>query len=134
MSPATHSKQERFIEDAKNALQQLNSPQVQKQSNINALRQCIDYIDRSRILQNPARVAEHVWLIDSVQNFGTVDSGVELLPGVFEWCERSWNMVREHDPNNPTALQGTHIPRIWQCIRLLTENHRAGSGLDFEGR
>lgn len=113
MSPASHSRTEKYIEDAKDALQQLNNPQVQKRSNINALRQCIDYIDRSRILQNPARVAEHVWLIDSVQNFGTLESGVELVPGVFEWCERSWNMVREHDPNNPTALEGKHKLRMY---------------------
>lgn len=114
MSPISQSKTEKYIQDAKDALQQLNSPHVQKRSNINALRQCIDYIERSRILQNPARVPELVWLIDSVQSFGTLENGVELASGIFDWCERSWNTILSYDRNNPTALEGIHIPQIWQ--------------------
>ncbi|KAH0548618.1 hypothetical protein GP486_007838 [Trichoglossum hirsutum] len=96
---------EPLIASAKYTIGQLNAanPSAFFQYEQHA-RTAINYVDRSQIMLNPARLDEQVWVIDSLQRFAQGSGG--RVGDVALWCEMQWNRVLQHNPENLSALQG----------------------------
>ncbi|KAH0538572.1 hypothetical protein FGG08_004860 [Glutinoglossum americanum] len=128
---------ETLIASAKYTIGQLNaaSPAVHYQYEQHA-RAATNYVDRSQLMYNPARLDEQVWVVESLQRFAQGSGG--RLKDVALWCEMQWNRVLQYHAENLNALQG--LGNSWLSraqaplarIRAAEASHSGSSSSDDE--
>jgi hypothetical protein len=74
-----------------------------------AVRTCITYVEQSRIMTNPNRLEERLWIISEVQNFAYFDADNGYVQDAASWCEREWNKIINNNPHHVGALAGDSI-------------------------
>ncbi|KAA8905479.1 hypothetical protein FN846DRAFT_746512 [Sphaerosporella brunnea] len=119
---------EQFIARAKEALtavhQSLRNNPAHWRINTSAVKTSIQYVDQSRIMYDPRRIEERVWIITEVQLFASFDPGDGAIRDVNDWCEREWNSALHVDPCNAAILTG--LGNLWlsKAQNVLARIHR----------
>lgn len=104
------AKAEQYVASAKagltNVHRSLKSNPTHWRNCTAAVKQSVSYIDHSRIMHDPRRIEERVWILNEVQRFAYFDPDSGGVPGLTAWCEREWNRVLATDSSNLAALTG----------------------------
>lgn len=66
----------------------------------------MDTLDRIRFLRENHRLAEQVWLLDSLQDFGFHDPNGGVVQDIADWCQAGWLRVLRNYPDNVEILMG----------------------------
>ncbi|KAF8544247.1 hypothetical protein BDD12DRAFT_59963 [Trichophaea hybrida] len=119
---------EQYIASAKagltNVHKSLKSNPTHWRSCTSAVKTSISYVDHSRIMYDPRRIEERVWILNEVQYFAYFDPDSGGVPEVTAWCEREWNRVLTTDPSHVVALTGLGSAWLSKAQYLLARIHR----------